>query len=132
MNVVSMLFVAALAVQSSDPFTGTWRVNLSKADFGQKVEKIVFADGMYTCSTCDPAISVKADGADYAVSGDPAVDTMSVRVEGERNATIVGKKAGKLVFEVKRSVSADGNGTTVAFTSYPQASDKPVTGTART
>jgi hypothetical protein len=128
----SLLLCSALpvlAMAAAEPLTGTWKIDVSKARFSTKPEKIELANGTYKCSTCDPPITVKADGADQAVTGHPGYDTMSVHIIDDHNIEVVAKKAGKVVFDEKTAVAADGMTATEEFTTHPQSSDKPVTGT---
>jgi len=41
---------------------GTWKIDLNKAQMDTKPMVYELKDGMYSCSTCDPKISIKADG----------------------------------------------------------------------
>jgi hypothetical protein len=116
-------------MMAADPFTGTWKIDLSQAKFSQKPIKIELANGTYKCLSCDPPITVKADGTDQPVSGQPGFDTFSVHVVDDHHSEAVAKKAGKVVFEEKVTVAPDGMTTTTEFTSHPPSSDKPVTGT---
>ena len=128
----SLLLCSALpilAMLAAEPFTGTWKADVSKGKFSPKPDKIELANGTYKCSTCDPPISVKADGTDQSVSGHPAYDTMSVHIIDDHNIEVVAKKAGTVVFDEKTTVAADGMTATKEFTRHPQSSDKPVTGT---
>lgn len=123
------LVFGALRLMAADPFTGTWKIDLSKAKFSQKPIKIEMANGIYKCLTCDPPITVKADGTDQPVSGQPGFDTFSVRVLDDHHLEAAAKKAGKIAFEQKVTVAPDGMTATEEFTSHPPSGDKPVTGT---
>jgi hypothetical protein len=100
-------FFTALPALAGNPLSGTWKVNFSKSTFSQKPQKYEIANGTYKCLTCDPPAVVKADGADQPDSGHPAYDTMSLRIIDPKNIEIVNKKAGKLVAEVKITISDD-------------------------
>lgn len=123
-----LLLCCALPMLAAEPFTGTWKVDLSKARFSPKPDKLELANGTYKCLTCDPPISVKADGTDQPVTGHPGFDTMSVRVVDDHSVETIAKKAGKVVFVDRTTVAADGLTAKEEFTSHPQSSDKPVTG----
>ena len=102
----SLLLCSALpilAMPAAEPFTGTWKADVSKGKLSTKPDKIELANGTYKCSTCDPPISVKADGSDQPVTGHPAYDTMSVHIIDDHNIEVVAKKAGTVVFDEKRS-----------------------------
>lgn len=125
----SLLLCSALPMLAAEPLTGTWKIDVSKARFSTKPSKIEVGNGMYKCLTCDPPISVKADGTDQPVTGHPAYDTMSVQLADDHTVNLTGKKAGKVVFSEKTTIAADGMTATEEFTNHPEASDKPVTGT---
>ena len=74
------LLFGALRLVAADPFTGTWKIDLSKAQFSRKPSKLEIANGTYKCLTCDPPVTVKADGTDQPVSGQAGFDTLSVRI----------------------------------------------------
>jgi hypothetical protein len=122
------LLCGALPIMAAEPFTGTWKIDVSKAQFSKKPDKRELANGTYKCLTCDPPYTVKADGSDQPVSGHPGFDTINVRVIDDHTVQVITKKAGKVVSEGKTTVSADGMTSRTEFTSYPPSSDKPVTG----
>lgn len=125
-----VLLFSALPALAAEPFTGTWKLDVASAKFSQKPTRIELANGTYKCPTCDPPMTVKADGKDQTVSGHPSYDTMSVRIIDDHSIEEIGKKAGKTVVKVKITVSSDGATAAEEFTSYPESSDKPVTGVA--
>jgi hypothetical protein len=125
----SLLLWTALPMLAAEPFTGTWKIDLPKSKMSTKPRKLELANGIYKCLTCDPPISIKADGTDQAVSGNPRFDTLSVRIIDDHTIESAAKKAGKAVFEEKDTFPADGMTITVQFTEHPPSSDKPVTGT---
>ena len=128
----TILLCGALPMLAAEPFTGTWKIDVSKAKFSQKPEKVELANGTYKCLTCDPPFTVKADGTDQPVTGHPGFDTLSVRIIDDHSIEATAKKAGKVVSEEKTTVSPDGMTETSEFTSHPPSSDKPVTGTFMT
>ena len=119
----------ALRLMAADPFSGTWKIDLSKAKFSGKPTKVEIANGTYKCFTCDPPITAKADGTDQRVSGQAGFDTLNTRVVDDHHVEQAAKKAGKAAFESKITVAPDGMTATMEFTAHPVASDKPVTGT---
>lgn len=124
-----LLLLSALPVLAAEPFTGTWKLDMATAKFSQKPFKFELKDGTYRCPSCDPPITVKADGMDQAVTGVPGIDTVSARIVDDRTVEVTDKKAGKVTGHLKLTTSADGKSVTGEFTDYPQSSDKPVTGT---
>jgi hypothetical protein len=94
----------------------------------KKPDVYVVADGMYACKTCTPPYSVKADGKDYPVKGNPYFDTVAITL-ADHKVTEIDKKAGKTVTTVETVIAADGKSATQTF-SDTSASTTPVTGKA--
>jgi hypothetical protein len=128
------LFGVVLAVLVSVPaiaqsaFDGTWKFNLSDAQFPKKPDVFLLQDGMYHCKTCAPAIDVKADGQDQPVSGHPYYNTVSIKVVDDRTIEEVDKKDGKTVAMSKTVVSHDGKTATFEFSDSSNTNGAPVTG----
>src|SRR5215467_312104 len=72
--------VAPACAIAASPIDGTWKADVSSAQMPKKPDIYVLKDGMYSCKTCAPAYSVKADGTDQAVSGHPYYDTVAIKV----------------------------------------------------
>jgi hypothetical protein len=128
----AMLFLAVFGLVGSlwaqSPFDGTWKVDLSTAQFPEKPQIIVLQNGTFQCSTCDPKINVKADGTDQPVQGSKTIDTVAVKIVDAKTVETTSKKGGKVVESAKSTISADGNTDTVEFTYYPEASKQLITG----
>jgi hypothetical protein len=102
---------------AQSPFDGTWKADLSKLKFPEKPDVFLLKDGRYKCSTCIPTkIDVAADGQDHKVSGNPYIDTMSVKIEDPRTVEAIAKKDGKVVGKERDVVSEDGNQFTSDWT----------------
>src|SRR5271163_486242 len=126
----ALLLVAAFSVSAAShaqsPFDGTWRINLAQAKLSPKPNVFYLSQGWYHCVSCVPAVDAKADGTDQPVTGQ-TYDTVSVKeVDANTIATVV-KKAGKVMTEQTRTVSADGKTLTVKITGHPPNNDQPVT-----
>jgi hypothetical protein len=121
-----ILLVPALAWAQS-PFDGTWKVNLSTVQFAQKPDTFELKNGQYTCPTCIPSISVKADGTDQNVPDARGYDTLAVKQLDDRSIQSTRKLNGKVVSESVETVSADGKTLEVKFKDYPPEGE-PVTG----
>ena len=102
---------ASLLAQSG--FDGTWIVDFQAA-MPSKVNVWVLRDGMYSCTSCSPAIEVKADGKDQPVQGQP-FDTIRVEVVDAQTVREVEKKNGEIVSDEKFSLSDDGETATDEF-----------------
>jgi hypothetical protein len=111
-----------------DPAIGTWQLIVSKSTFtpgpgpksqtrtysqsGQSmtvVIKSVHADGKETTTQ----ITFQLDGKDYPVTGNPEVDSDSVKRVDSNTAEFTLKKAGKVVQSGTRTVSKDGKTLTL-------------------
>jgi len=123
---VSLLTPALASAQTG--FNGTWKINFDKSQMPKKPDVYLIQDGMYHCKSCVPVIEVKADGQDQKVTGDPYIDSLSVKVVDERNIVEVAKKNGKTVATTKDILSADGNTLTFEYTDSTATSGASVTG----
>jgi hypothetical protein len=97
------------------PFDGAWKFNMTSAQFAETPDVFSLHHGEYTCSTCTPKITVKADGADHKVGGADDYDTLAVRQINDKIVHFIRKKAGKVVGESTYTVSADGNTLSLEF-----------------
>lgn len=125
----TLLMMLPLAAFAQNAINGTWKIDLNKLQMDSKPQVFELKDGMYTCSTCVPKITIKADGKDQKVTGDPYVDTLSVRVVDPNTIERIGKKDGKLAFREISTVAADGNSTTLKYEGHPAGSDQAVMAT---
>lgn len=125
------LFVASTfateAAAATDAVAGTWKLDVAKSKFsgaapksGTRVytvgadgttldQKMTGADGKETSMH----VTIKYDGKDNAVTGNPDADTVAGKVLDERTTHFTMKKGGKEVGTVHRVVSADGKTLTV-------------------
>ncbi len=116
----------AMVAPAQAAFNGTWRADLSKAKFSEKPFTFDIRQGWFHCVTCIPAMTIRADGKDHAVTGQ-AVDTIRITPVDERSLRMMGKKGGRVVFNQISTLSEDGNNLTVQSTTYPGNGKKPVT-----
>ena len=124
--VIALLASAPAIAQNA--IDGTWKFNLSDAQFPKKPDVYLLQNGKYQCKTCVPPIDVKADGQDQPVSGSPYLDSVSIKVVDDRTIEEVDKKNGKTVTTGKTVVSADGKTATFEFTDSSNTNAAPVTG----
>ena len=109
---VAMLALAPVitfAAATMTPFDGTWKAKLDATHFSKKPDVFDVTNGKYTCSSFVPAIAIKANGTDQAVTGHDYYDTVSVKVLNKNSLRIVRNKAVKVIYEGTNTVSADGN-----------------------
>jgi len=110
------LLFAPFAAIAQSPFDGTWKIDMNKVTLPQKPDAYLLQNGMYSCKTCTPAYTVKADGADQPVTGQPYFDTAAIKVVSDHEIQETDKKAGKTVATSDIVVSPDGKTATVTFT----------------
>ncbi len=122
------LLIPTLAVAQS-VFDGTWKIDMNKVDFSKKPDVFVLIKGMYSCKTCTPPYTVKADGTDQVVKGHPYYDTVAIKVVDDHTIEETDKKAGKVVATSHSSVSADGDTMHFSFIDSSNTNGgPPVTG----
>ena len=96
------------AALSDTGFDGTWKTNMESLKTTGKPVVLLLAGGEYTCSSCNPPYTVKADGAEHRVTGQAYFDIAKVRVTGPYSADIVLKQGSKELVRFSDTVSADG------------------------
>jgi hypothetical protein len=127
----AVLIWVFVATAQSDPFVGTWRLNVAKSKYspgpapksitstyaaagqGYKVAVInESAAGKYQYS-----YATNLDGKDMPVTGNnPVADMVSVRRIDARTLEVVNKLGGKVTTSQRNVVSADGKTRTVTTT----------------
>jgi hypothetical protein len=109
-------------------FDGTWKADLGAQQFPDKPDEYLLKDGMYSCKTCAPPYTVKADGSDQKVAGHPYFDTTSVKITDDKTIEETTKKNGKVMSTSKTWVSADGKTLMFEFSDSSATNGAPVTG----
>ncbi len=104
-----LLASSPLALGQS-PFDGTWRPDPQKPPPSQKPEVFEVTQDSYKCQSCDTPYSIKADGVDHPVAGNPYYDTLSITIVDAHTVKKLAKKGGSTVLESTMTVSADGRG----------------------
>lgn len=115
------LMALASAAIAQSPFDGTWRPDPQKFSPTRPPDIIELANGIYTCQTCSPPYTVKADGHDQTVGGNPYYDTLNIAAIDERTVAKTMKKSGKTLAVARIAVSADGRIKTEVQTVYDMA-----------
>jgi hypothetical protein len=113
-----LLPAAALA---GTGFDGTWKTNLKSYKTTGRPLALLLVGGDYTCSSCNPPYTVKADGAEHKVTGRAYFDTAQVTVTGPNSAEIVLKQGSEEVMRFSDTVSADGSTVTSRVTNHAGA-----------
>ena len=126
--VFSALLVPPLAVAQS-ALNGTWKIDMSKVDFPKKPDVFVLQKGVYSCKSCVPPYTVKADGKDYPVKGHPYYDTVAIKVVDDHTIEETDKKDGKVVGNSHSSVTGGGDTLNFSFVDSSNTNGgPPVTG----
>jgi hypothetical protein len=122
------LLIPTLAM-AQKVFDGTWKIDMNKVDFSKKPDVFVLQKGMYSCKTCTPPYTIKADGTDQVVKGHPYFDTVAIKVVDGRTIEETDKKAGQVVGTSHSSLSADGDTMHFSFIDSSNTNGgPPVTG----
>lgn len=105
---------------AASPFDGTWKEDIASAKMRQEPDVLILKGGMYTCKTCVPSYTVKADGSDQPVSGSPYMDTVAVNASDKDKVVVTDKKAGKTTETLTFNLAPDGKTIKVDFSGTNQ------------
>jgi hypothetical protein len=111
----AIVFIPGVAL-AAGAFDGTWKQNLKTLKTSTKPYVYVVDGGNFTCSTCGPAYTVKADGTDQKVSGH-GYDTSAVTVT-PTTVVVKTKIKGKDDAALKFVAASDGNALDVEQTIF--------------
>jgi hypothetical protein len=119
--------VSAASAQTADPLAGAWRLNVAKSNYQggapprsqtttlqpvdggiREIVERANADG--TTTRWD--VTVRFDGRDVPLSGDPSRDTVAMTRVDRNTVDVVNKKAGAVVSRMRIAVAADGRSRT--------------------
>lgn len=100
---------------ADSPFDGTWKEDVSSAKTSKTPDMMVLKDGMFSCKSCAPPYSVKADGSDQSVTGNPFMDTVAVNASDPHKIVLSEKKNGKTVETLTFNVAQDNKSINVDF-----------------
>ena len=106
-SIIFLPFLPALAAAAS-PFDGTWVWDATSAQLPDRPDVYVLVQGVYTCKSCVPEITSRADGADHPVSGHPYADSIAVSIVDPHTVKAIYKKGGKVTGIDQLTVSDDG------------------------
>src|ERR1700691_1333315 len=112
----STLLLPAAALAGGG-FDGTWKTNMESLKTTGKPVVLLLAGGEYTCASCNPPYTVKADGAEHKVPGQAYFDIAKVKVTGPNSADIVLKQGSKVLVRFDDN-SADGTMLTSKVTNF--------------
>ncbi len=121
----------SLKAQAPAPWIGTWKLNLAKSKYSPGPAP---QSGTVVIEASEGGIKVtndgvnaqgqpthiewtaKFDGKDYPVTGNPDVDTYTLKRLGARSYQLTAKKGGKVTVTSRITVSADGKTRTIMAT----------------
>lgn len=106
--VATAAVLLATPALAQSPFDGTWKADLSTASVDSKPNEFMLKDGTYSCTTCIPAYSVKADGQFHPVKDRPYWDEVAVSAPDARTISYQYRKGGKVVAQTAQVLSEDG------------------------
>ena len=110
-------------------FDGAWKIDMNKVDFPKKPDIFLLQGGMYTCKSCAPPYTIKADGTDQSVSGHPYFDSAAIKVVNDHEIQETDKKSGQVVATSTSTVTPDGSTLMVEFKDSSNTNGgPPVTG----
>jgi hypothetical protein len=116
-RLIPTLLLPAAALAGTG-FDGTWKTNIDSLKATGKPLVLVLTGGEYTCSSCNPPYTVKADGAEHRVGGQAYFDTAKVKVTGPNSVEIVLKQGSKELVRFSDMISADGTTLTSNVTNH--------------
>lgn len=141
--VIATLVIPIWLVAADDPFSGVWKLNLSKSMLPPPVPKsqmvhikagsgsIEIREEIDNQQGGPTEVSVKAkfDGKEYPVDGSPFADSVIYERVDSHTIKGIAKKDGKVVSHETVILSKDGRTMTGTYTAR-DPSGKPVTATA--
>jgi hypothetical protein len=129
------ILLAALAaaipaqVLAAGPFDGTWRIDVANVAPPDKPNVYLLQGGTYSCRSCAAPFTIPADGAPHAISGNPYVDSVTIKVADAHTVVETETKAGKTQWVYTMSVSADGRSMTTTMIDTSAVNGVPARGT---
>ena len=108
------------------PFDGTWKIDLSKTEQPAKPDVFLLQEGKFQCQTCDPAFSVKADGTDQQITGNPCYDTVNIKVLSDRVIEETDRRKGQPARTLRIEVSQNNDEATFDLTDICNKKSDPV------
>ncbi len=115
---LSLLPIAAFA---NDPFEGSWKARMDSFKTTGAPDVFELKDGTFSCKSCAPPYSIKADGALQKTPKNAYRDEVSFKATGPSNAEWTVQKSGKPISKILLTVSADGKVLTQDATNYAGA-----------
>jgi hypothetical protein len=125
---LSSVPILATPAAAASVIDGTWKVDLGATQLPKKPDVFLLANGSFTCGSCTPAYTVKADGVLHPVAGHAYYDATGVKVVDAHTVVQKTSKRGKSTFTATNVVSADGKTLHYDFIDTSAPNGVPVTG----
>jgi hypothetical protein len=126
---VALAFVLAAPAFAQGDFSGIWKTDLASASLSKKPDVFLLKGGMYSCKTCVPTFTIKADGAFHPTPGHPYYDEVSIKVVSPTEIIETDRLKGKTSFTARTTISADGKTSTTEWEDATGANGKLMKGT---
>jgi hypothetical protein len=125
-----LLLLLPVAALAKDPFEGTWKARMDSFKTTGAPDVFELKDGTFSCKSCAPPYSIKADGTLQKTPENAYRDMVSFKSTSPSSAEWIVQKAGKPISKIELSVSADGKVLTQDSTNYAGATPTTFKGTA--
>jgi hypothetical protein len=127
-TMLALISLSPALACAATPFDGTWKVRLESMKYSGAPSQDEIVNGNFTCKTCVPAFTIKADGKQQPTPVHNTRDHMSVKVVSPRTVEYTQMVGSRITFSNTDTVSADGNTLNTSFKDY--SGDKPYEGKA--
>jgi hypothetical protein len=104
----AVLLLVPAASFAASAFNGSWTFSAQHIQLTKKPMVFVLNNGTYSCKTCQDPRTIKADGTEQKIKGDPNFDSATIAVVDANTVTATYKLGGKTVDTIKLVVAADG------------------------
>jgi hypothetical protein len=118
-----------LQVRAAGPFDGTWKIDVANVTPPTRPNVYLLLSDKFSCRSCAPPFTIAADGAPHAISGNPYVDSVAIRVVDAHTVVETETKAGKTQWVYTMSVSPDRRNMTTVMIDTSAVNGVPAHGT---
>lgn len=119
--------LAATPALAASPFDGTWKADVKTAQLPKKPDVILLKDGVYSCTSCKPSLTTKADGAFHKVT-QPYFDEVSIKVVDASTFDETDRLKGKIVYTSSVKVAPGGKTLAIHWTDSSAPDGKTIKG----
>jgi hypothetical protein len=126
----SLAGLIAGPAHAASAFDGTWKIDVATVPPPSKPNVYLIQDGKFSCRSCAAPFTIPADGAPHAISGDPYVDSVAIKIVDPKTIVETETKAGKTQWVYTLTVSDDGRAMTSVMLDTSAPNGVPAHGTA--